>query len=75
MQIYLKSAYTGLYIHSNRNGTYSTGSRNPNYNWILEWDGNLTSDTNFYIKSRGMGSYIGYNFYNRSLGIIILNGK
>ena len=75
MQIYLKSAYTGLYIHSNRNGTYSTGSRNPNYNWILEWDGNLTSDTNFYIKSRGMGSYIGYNFYNRVLGIIILNGK
>ena len=36
MQIYLKVTYTGLYIHSNRNGTYSTGSRNPNYNWILE---------------------------------------
>ena len=34
MQIYLK-AYTGLYIHSNRSGTYSTGSRNSYYNWIL----------------------------------------
>ena len=59
MEIYLKSASNGKYLHSNRSGSYSIGGRNSTYNWTLHWHGALTPESRVWIGFRGLGGYIG----------------
>ena len=58
MEVYLKSAYNGNYINSNRNGSWSLGSRSNSYAWKLYWSGTLTANTNIYIYMKGTGGYL-----------------
>lgn len=58
MEVYLKSAYNGNYINSNRNGSWSLGGRSSSSAWKLYWSGTLTANTNIYIYMKGTGGYL-----------------
>tara|TARA_Y100000591_G_scaffold170768_1_gene147290 strand:- start:6888 stop:13412 length:6525 start_codon:yes stop_codon:yes gene_type:complete len=58
MEVFIKSAYNGSYIHSNRSGSWSLGGRSSSIAWTLNWSGTLTANTNIYIGMKATGGYL-----------------